>query len=52
MSVSRCIELASGTLENAKDKANRLRSISEKRNNKTTIEFFSAIVFHLEKLQS
>jgi hypothetical protein len=51
LSVKKCIEIASGIKEQCEDAAKRLRSMQSKRANKSSVEFWSAVVYHLKRLE-
>jgi hypothetical protein len=51
LSVKECIRIASDIVEEQKDAAKRARSMKSKKMAKRSVEFWSAIVYHLERLK-
>lgn len=51
ISVSQCIKDAEGTAETIREQIPRLRSMLHKRQAKRSLEFFEAVVYHLNRLQ-
>jgi hypothetical protein len=51
LSVGECIRIVSDVLEGCKDAGKRLRSMQSKRANKRSIELWSAVLYHLKRLQ-
>ena len=52
MSVNECIRIADETLEQAIYQKGRLRSPAQKRANKRTIEYWTAVKYHLSRLKN
>ena len=51
LSVKECIKMASSIIEEQKDASKRVRSLKSKNSVKRSIEFWSAIVYHLQRLK-
>lgn len=51
LSVDQCIKIASGILEKASSKMKLARSVYSKNSAKQVMEFYQAIIYHLNKLK-
>lgn len=51
LSLNRCIELAQDVCDSCKDKLKHARSYASKKACKKSIEFYEAVLYHLERLK-
>lgn len=51
LSLGRCIGLARDVCDNCKDKLKHARTYASKKSCKKSIEFYEAVLFHLERLK-